>query len=221
MLKLLVIDDDPAVRKLVGFELNEDYEVIGCGDPEEGLALALAHRPDAILLDLHMPKYSGFELLRTYSDFSHTQAIPIIIVSGEASDLTRTRCKDMGAVAVFSKPIDFDALRSCLGDQTRVRKHMPARSEVRVRLNILLTLKGPDSQGKTVEESVTTEAVSVNGFLCNSDADFPSQGTVDVFKPAPGKLHVGKATIIGVESRGATRHYQCKFLKQPKDWVLH
>ncbi len=64
--KLLVVDDDEALRRLMGLELGDTYEVIGSGQPEEGLALALEHKPDAILLDLRMPKYSGYELCRLF-----------------------------------------------------------------------------------------------------------------------------------------------------------
>jgi two-component system nitrate/nitrite response regulator NarL len=59
MEKLLVVDDDEAMRRLIRLELNDTFEVIDSGEPHEGLALALEHKPHAILLDLRMPKYSG------------------------------------------------------------------------------------------------------------------------------------------------------------------
>ncbi len=81
--KLLVVDDDEALRRLIRVELSDTFEIIDSGVPEEALALALENKPDAILLDLRMPKYSGYELLQTFTAFSHTQKIPVIIVSGE------------------------------------------------------------------------------------------------------------------------------------------
>ena len=80
MEKLLVVDDDEALRRLMRLELSDTYEVIDSGEPEQGLALALEHRPDAILLDLRMPKYSGYELLQTFTSFSRTQMIPAFIL---------------------------------------------------------------------------------------------------------------------------------------------
>jgi CheY-like chemotaxis protein len=112
--KLLVVDDDDALRRLMRLELSDTYEIIDSGEPEQGLALALEHRPDAILLDLRMPKYSGYELLQTFTSFSRTQMIPVIIVSGEAGGQTKEHCKQLGAAGYFEKPIDFDALRACL-----------------------------------------------------------------------------------------------------------
>ena len=108
--KLLVVDDDEALRRLMHLELSGTYEVIDTGEPEQGLALALEHKPNAILLDLRMPKYSGYELLQTFTTFSHTQKIPVIIVSGEAGGQTKEHCKQLGAAGYFEKPIDFEAV---------------------------------------------------------------------------------------------------------------
>ena len=99
--ELLVVDDDEALRRLMHLELSDTYEVIDTGEPEAGLALALEHRPDAILLDLRMPKYSGYELCQTFTSFSRTQTIPVVIVSGEAGAQTKEHCKQLGAAAYF------------------------------------------------------------------------------------------------------------------------
>src|SRR3989442_14320375 len=83
MPRILIIDDDEQVRKALRFQLDDEFEIIDSGSPEEALALALQHKPDAILLDLSMPGYSGYEILQTLSSLSFTQQIPILIVSGE------------------------------------------------------------------------------------------------------------------------------------------
>ena len=158
--KLLVVDDDAALRRLMRLELSDTYEVIDSGEPEQGLAIALESRPDAILLDLRMPKYSGYELLQTFTSFSHTQKIPVIVVSGEAGSQTKEHCKQLGAAGYFEKPIDFDALRVCLR-QVAKHRHDPPRSEVRVRLRVPLKLRGANDQGTQIEEQATTENVSI------------------------------------------------------------
>jgi len=101
MRKVLIVDDDEALRRLMRLELSDDYEIIDSGEPEQGLALALEHRPDAILLDLRMPKYSGYDLLQTFTSFGHTQMIPVIVVSGEAGGQTKEHCKQLGAAGYF------------------------------------------------------------------------------------------------------------------------
>src|SRR2546428_5964368 len=125
MEKLLVVDDDEALRRLMRLELCDSYEVIDSGEPEQGLALALESKPDAILLDLRMPKYSGYELLQTFTSFSHTQQIPVIIVSGEAAAQTQENSQQLRAAGHFEKPIDFEALPTCLRQGARSRVGTP------------------------------------------------------------------------------------------------
>jgi CheY-like chemotaxis protein len=218
--KLLVVDDDDALRRLMRLELSDAYEIIDSGEPEQGLALALEHRPEAILLDLRMPKYSGYELLQTFTSFSRTQMIPVIIVSGEAGGQTKEHCKQLGAAGYFEKPIDFDALRACLTQNAKPLR-TPPRSEVRVRLRVPLKLRGTDSHGKKFSEVAATENVSQSGFLCGCTADLAGGSIVDVYLTTSGEDFVGKAKIIHVDSKGAPlRRYGCTFIEKTGPWVL-
>ena len=218
--KLLVVDDDEALRRLMRLELSDAYEVIDSGEPEQGLALALEHRPDAILLDLRMPKYSGYELLQTFTSFSRTQMIPVIIVSGEAGGQTKQHCKQLGAAGYFEKPIDFEALRACLSQSAKTRR-TPPRTEVRVRLRVPLKLAGTDSHGKKFSEVATTENVSLSGFLCGCTAQLPGDSIVDVYLTSSREDYVGKAKIVHVDSKGAPlQRYGCRFIEKAGPWVL-
>ena len=218
--KLLVVDDDEALRRLIRLELSDIYEVFDSGEPEQGLALALEQRPDAVLLDLRMPKYSGYELLQTYTSFSHTQKIPVIIVSGEAGAQTKEHCKQLGAVGYFEKPIDFDALRACLQQIVKTRRNIP-RAEVRVRLCVPLKLVGTDSQGKNLEDAATTENVSMSGFLCACTMEFPTNSVVEVYLTSSGEEYVGKAKVVHSSAKAAPlRHYGCQFIEKTGPWVL-
>jgi len=218
--KVLVVDDDEALRRLMRVELSDTYEIIDSGEPEQGLALALEHKPDAILLDLRMPKYSGFELLQTYTNFSHTQMIPVIIVSGEGGGQTKEHCKELGAAGYFEKPIDFEELRTCLRHIVRPT-HRVTRSEVRMRLNVVLKLRGTDSQGHPFEEVATTENVSLSGFLCRCARDLARESIVEVFLKSPEEHYVGKAKIIYSRAKGGPlRNYGCHFVEKTGPWVL-
>jgi CheY-like chemotaxis protein len=223
--KLLIVDDDEAMRRLMRLELSEGYEIIDSGEGEAGLALALEHRPDAILLDLRMPNYSGYELLQTFTSFSGTQMIPVVIVSGEAGGETREHCKQLGAAGYFEKPIDFEALRKSLQQIAKARRCIP-RSEVRVRLRVSLKLRGTDAQGKKFEEAAATENVSLSGFLCGSAGDIAVNSIldvyiVDVFRAGYGEDYVGTAKVVHADSKGGpVRHYGCRFVKKAGPWVL-
>jgi two-component system, OmpR family, response regulator len=225
MAKVLIVDDDEALRRLMRVELSDAYEVIDSGEPEQGLALALDHKPCAILLDLRMPKYSGYELLQTFTSFSCTQMVPVIIVSGEAGGQTKEHCKQLGAAGYFEKPIDFDALRACLQQLIKTRRYTP-RSEVRVRLHVPLKLRGTDIQGKKLEEVATTENVSLNGFLCSCPAVLATNSIMDVYignvyTANHVEDYVGKVKIVHADSKSPSiRYYGCRFVEKTGPWVL-
>jgi CheY-like chemotaxis protein len=218
--KLLVVDDDEALRRLVRLELSDSYEVIDSGEPEQGLALALENEPDAILLDLRMPNYSGYELLEMFASFSRTQKIPVIIVSGECGGQTKEHCTQLGAAGHFEKLIDFEVLRASLGRIAKTRRIVP-RTEVRVQLRVPLKLRWTDRDGKKLEEVATTENVSLSGFLCVCATDLAIGSIIEVSMTSTGDGYVGKARIVHSDSKAAPlRHYGCRFIEKTGPWVL-
>jgi DNA-binding response OmpR family regulator len=218
--KLLIVDDDEALRRLMYLELSETYEVIGTGEPEQGLALALEHRPDAILLDLRMPKYSGYELCQTFTSFSRTQTIPVVIVSGEGGAQTKDHCRQLGAAGYFEKPLDFEALKLFLRGIVKTSRYIP-RSEVRVRLRVPLKLRGKDAQAKGFEETAITENVSLSGFLCTCNREISVHSIVDVYMVSGRDEHVGKAEIMHSEAQAPPLYrYGCRFTEKKGPWVL-
>lgn len=220
MQKLLLVDDDEALRRLMRLELSDTYEIVDSGEPETGLALALEHKPDAILLDLRMPKYSGYELLQTFTGLSLTQKIPVIVVSGEAGGQTKEHCKQLGAFGYFEKPIDFEALRACLCQIGKARKFVP-RTEVRVRLHVPLKLKGADIRGNQFEESTITENVSLSGFCCAFAAELRVNSVVNVYLTDSGDKFVGTARIVHPHHGSApVRQYGFRFVERTGPWVL-
>jgi len=176
MRKLLIIDDDDSVRKVLRSRLRDSYEIFDIGSAEDALTLALRHKPDAILLDLMMPRYSGSEVCQTLSSLSFTQHIPILIVSGEASERYREFCENIGAKGFFEKPVDFDALEKRLAELIAL-SHQGPRPEPRVRLRVMLTLKGIDSTQKEFDLMTATENVGSTGFLRGYPATLADVGS--------------------------------------------
>ena len=86
---ILVVDDDPtAVEYLSELVRQRGCEVLAAANGREGIALALRHSPDAIILDLAMPVMNGFEVVHALRENSRTRATPILIVT--AMDLSLT-----------------------------------------------------------------------------------------------------------------------------------
>ena len=220
---ILVVDDDEAMRRVIKLNLADGYRVFDTGEPEHALALALEHKPDAILLDLRMPRYSGFELCQTFASFNATQLIPVVIVSGEAGARTKQLCRDLRAVDYFEKPVDFDALRSRLADLLQ-RRQRERRAEVRVRLRVAVRLTGADQAGESFDVVTTTENVGSNSFLCACGVAINEGSCIDVhLRFAEGSDdHVGKATIIRSEwNETHYPRYACRFSEIIGNWVLH
>jgi DNA-binding response OmpR family regulator len=218
--KLLIVDDEEAMRRLLRINLADRYEIIDTGDPEQALALAMQDRPNAILLDLRMPKYSGFELCRTFNSLTSTQLIPLIIVSGEAGTSTKSLCKELGATAYFEKPIDFDALRAGLKNVLHAVRP-ERRSELRVRLRVMLKLRGTDIGEKPFEEVSATENVSQSGFLCGCTAALKEDSTIEVYLTSGGTKFVGKARVIWFDGCNTPYpRYGFRFVEKEGDWIL-
>lgn len=220
MAKLLVVDDDQAMRSMVRSFLGDAHEIVDTGEPEHALALALEHKPDAILLDLRMPRYSGYELCQTLTSFSSTQLIPVIVISGEAGANTKQFCREMGAVGYFEKPIDFEALSAFL-TSTLQNRRMERRREVRVRLRVSIKLRGKDANGQPFEVLTVTDNVSKSGFFCACNAQLEKGIVLEVTRAGTPEEHVGKAAVVRAEWHDTQfPHYGFYFVEKSGAWVL-
>src|ERR1700740_1745566 len=114
MEKILVVDDDDAMRGLIKMRLSDTYQTIDTGNPVQALELALEHKTRAILLDLMMQDCSGFELCQSFHNLSYTARIPVFVVTGESAAKYQDYMSTLGAAGYFEKPIDFTKLRSRL-----------------------------------------------------------------------------------------------------------
>ena len=102
--RVLLADDDRYLRRAAEARLRQQgFTVLTAADGEEALQMALAERPDIILLDLIMPKVQGFEVLRALKQAESTAAIPVIVLSNLGQESDRAQCLESGAAAYFVK----------------------------------------------------------------------------------------------------------------------
>ena len=87
-----------------------------------GLELACAHRPDLIILDLHLPDMPGADVLARLLADPTTKAIPVVILSADATPGQISRLLEQGARAYLTKPLDVRGLLSLIDDTLRNEK---------------------------------------------------------------------------------------------------
>ena len=105
--KVLVIDDEAAIRLLCRVNLEaEDIEVLEAADGGTGLELARAERPDAVLLDVMMPRLDGWRVAEGLLADAATSDIPIIFLTARAEFRDRARGLGIGGVDYITKPFN-------------------------------------------------------------------------------------------------------------------
>jgi two-component system, cell cycle response regulator DivK len=219
--KILVVDDDDAMRGMLKMRLSDTYETIDTGNPVKALELALEHKPRAILLDLMMPDCSGFELCQSFHNLSYTARIPIFIVTGESAGKYRDYMSGLGATGYFEKPIDFAKLKGQLASELQKRPS-ERRAHVRVRMKVVLKLKGVDASQHSFEQLTTTENVSAGGFLCPLPLALSSDSSLQVFLSGAGHdRFVGVVRVVRTEASGTPwQRYAFEFTERTAEWIL-
>ncbi len=121
MKKILIAEDDLVSQQVLAMRLEiNDFEVIAVADGEEALNKAKQEKPDLVILDLMLPKISGFEVCRMLKFDDDCKNIPIIILSSLSSQQEREKAIQNGADEYFIKPFDLDLLVKKIRDMLSV-----------------------------------------------------------------------------------------------------
>jgi signal transduction histidine kinase len=110
--RILLIDNDASMRDLVQRMLAKDgYDMLYAASGQEGLRLAMAQRPDAILLDVLLPDQDGWAVLTAITTKLELAGIPVIVVTTADE---RGLAETLGATAYLSKPVTAEQLRAAI-----------------------------------------------------------------------------------------------------------
>ncbi len=108
--KILIIDDDPAILKVLGMILEQrGFEVHKALRAEEGLRVAYRTQPDLVVLDIMLPEMDGYEVLRRLRELSD---VPIIFLTAVDGPKQSAKGLNMGADDYIAKPYDVDELEA-------------------------------------------------------------------------------------------------------------
>jgi CheY-like chemotaxis protein len=108
--KILVVEDNEDTRELLHmYFTNAGFIVVPAPDGADGIYLAKAEMPDAIITDISMPKVDGTEMIKRLRSDPQTRDIPILVFTAVGSSTTEEALA-VGADQAFYKPFDFDEL---------------------------------------------------------------------------------------------------------------
>ena len=114
---IAVVDDEEPVRKALGRLLRASGMEVECyAGGRDFLDAALGRRPDCVILDLHMPRMSGMQVLAELR--GRYPRLPVLVITAHDSPEVRSQCLAAGARAYLRKPLDaavlLDAIKSTL-----------------------------------------------------------------------------------------------------------
>ena len=103
--KILVIEDEPDIRKLVQYNLTQEhFNVVEAEDGKQALSLLQREKPNLVILDLMLPGLSGMELCKILRQRSDTSRLPILMLTAKAGEADRIVGLEMGADDYLAKP---------------------------------------------------------------------------------------------------------------------
>lgn len=158
MATLLIVDDEPQVRKLLETLLHhEGYQTVSASSGEEALQVVAQQAPDLILLDIMMPGMDGYEVASQLKSDDVTAGIPIIMLSALSDPGARVSGLESGAEEFISKPIERIELSLRVRNLLRLTAHGERADNLRQALQ-------PDVDRRDLETALR-QAVERNEFI--------------------------------------------------------
>lgn len=123
---LLVVEDNPDIRKYIRHSLSDDFDILTAEDGNEGWTLAQERIPSIIVSDIMMPVMDGIQLCRSVKDDIRTSHIPIILLTAKDSLHDKEEGYTAGADSYLTKPFSAKLLHSRINNLLEARKKLAA-----------------------------------------------------------------------------------------------
>ena len=108
--KVLIVDDEPNVRRLSRKILSNTFDVVEAEDGKQAIEIANNQKPDVILMDMMMPKMDGLTACHAIKKDPTTKSIPVIMVTAIGFELNIKLSQQMGATGYVTKPFSSQDL---------------------------------------------------------------------------------------------------------------
>ena len=119
---ILVADDEQPIRLLVRRLLGDKYIVLEAADGEAAVDMARRDKPDIILMDIMIPKMSGYAALRAIKTDPVTKGILVVMLTALGNELDKKLAKQMGADGYITKPFSLQDLEKTIGRLLKIPK---------------------------------------------------------------------------------------------------
>ena len=115
--KILIVEDNELNLDILARRLQRrDFEIVSAMDGLEGIEKALAEKPDLILMDMSLPKMSGWEVTSRLKEMKETESIPVIALTAHAMQGDREKALEAGCDGYETKPVDLNSLLELIHD---------------------------------------------------------------------------------------------------------
>ena len=114
--KVLIVDDEPNVRRLSRKILSNTFDVVEAEDGRQAIEIANNQKPDVILMDMMMPRMDGLSACHAIKKAPNTKSIPVIMVTAIGFELNIKLSQQMGATGYVTKPFSSQDLLDKIGE---------------------------------------------------------------------------------------------------------
>ena len=153
MKKILAVDDDPLVTKLIKINLElSDYSVEEAWDGDSALRILEKSTPDLLVLDLMMPRMDGWDILKIVREKEELKSLPVILLTAKVHDEDLVRGWEMGADDYITKPFNpirlSDHVKAALESTLEERQAKRRRELVKLTGITRTDAPGGDTEGR-------------------------------------------------------------------------
>ena len=152
---LLIVEDNPEMRRYIHKILSDHYQIIEAENGKEGVRKAEEVIPDLIISDIMMPQMDGYELCKRIKSNESTSHIPVILLTAKADHESRLSGLEIGADDYLSKPFDTAELKLI------VRNRIEERTNMREKFSREITLEPKHISVSSLDEKFLAKVMAI------------------------------------------------------------